>query len=447
MRVRKRVKGFTLVELLVVIAIIGILIALLLPAVQAAREAARRSQCTNNLKQFALAVHNYVDTYKVFPPKRAGTQSGGCTNCNGNFGSGWMRLLPFYEQQALYDQWSSPQTFGGTAFPAYGPCPWGPSDVGYQPYYQQVGVLLCPSDGNAATKNATEYGRNYGLHNDMQRHISDVEWWLIYESWRVVCCSSYMRGELQHVFQVPDDKIRIIPNGVNTASFQLKPNASRREEYASPNEQIVLYVGRLVREKGVQVLLDAVPHVLKYRPDTKFIIAGRGPYENALKNQAIVKGIANRVYFTGYVDDDLRNSLYSWAAVAVIPSLYEPFGIVALEAMAAQTPVVVADTGGLGEIVRHGVDGLKAYPGNSQSLADMIIWLLNDRSLAEGVKRQAYARVRQEYNWLEIARQTREVYRHILEASRITPWYENSDRYSGLLDRVTRLFAKHLDTA
>jgi len=108
-----------------------------------------------------------------------------------------------------------------------------------------------------ATIHATEYGRNYGLHNNTQRHISDVEWWMIYESWRAICCSHYMKGELQHVFQVPDDKIRIIPNGVNTEAFRMTDNSCRREDYASPDEQIVLYVGRLVREKGVQVLLDA----------------------------------------------------------------------------------------------------------------------------------------------------------------------------------------------
>ena len=155
----RRSAGFTLVELLVVIAIIGILIALLLPAVQAAREAARRSQCTNNLKQLALAVHNYADTYKAFPPKKMGTRvsTGNCNNWNNNYGSGWMRLLPFYEQQALYDQWSSPQ---GT-WPAFGPCPWGPGQGDdYTIYDAQVATLLCPSDGNAPNKDATAYGRN-----------------------------------------------------------------------------------------------------------------------------------------------------------------------------------------------------------------------------------------------------------------------------------------------
>lgn len=293
-----------------------------------------------------------------------------------------------------------------------------------------------------ATIHATEYGRNYGLHNNMQRHISDVEWWMIYESWKVICCSRYMKGELHHVFQVPDDKIKIINNGVDTMAFRPKASNYRRDDYAAPGEQIVLYVGRLVREKGVQVLLDAIPHILKYRPGTKFVVAGRGPHEGSLRHQASVMGIANRVYFTGYVNDDLRNALYSWADAAVIPSLYEPFGIVALEAMAARAPVVLSDTGGLSEIVDHRVDGLKAYTGNSQSLADMIIWMLTDRNMAEIMKQKAFEKVLKHYDWHQIAAQTREVYRDILNAKRTVTWYDPADRYGGILDRVTRMFAK-----
>ena len=155
----RRSRGFTLVELLVVIAIIGILIALLLPAVQAAREAARRGQCANQLKQLALAVHNYVDTFKVFPPKKAGTSGGPCSGMNAGYGSGWMRLLPFYEQQALYDAWSSQLTVGALTFTPFGPCPWGVDDDTYWPYHEQVSTLMCPSDAKIRNKGATSSGR------------------------------------------------------------------------------------------------------------------------------------------------------------------------------------------------------------------------------------------------------------------------------------------------
>ncbi|WP_143147804.1 glycosyltransferase [Desulforamulus hydrothermalis] len=272
-----------------------------------------------------------------------------------------------------------------------------------------------------ATIHATEWGRHNGLHNDVQRHISDIEWWLTYESWRVICCSYYMQEQLKHIFQLPDDKLRIIPNGVNPANFRWdEPPGPRvkREHYASPEEKIVYYVGRLVPEKGVQVLLEAIPKVLQYCPRTKFIIAGTGSFEGELKYRAACLGLNNRVYFTGYVDDITRNCLYHYADVAVIPSLYEPFGIVVLEAMAARTPVVVSDTGGLSEIIEHGVNGLKAYTGNANSLADCILHCLLDPAAAGQLQERAYRDVIEKYNWDTIARQTKKVYREVIEANR-----------------------------
>jgi hypothetical protein len=93
-----------------------------------------------------------VDTFKVFPAKSQGPQHGGCANCNAQFGTGLMRLLPYIEQSALYEMWSSSQTLGGTTFPAFGPCPWGAWDNGYVPYMTQVSTLMCPSDPEIPNK-------------------------------------------------------------------------------------------------------------------------------------------------------------------------------------------------------------------------------------------------------------------------------------------------------
>ncbi len=273
-----------------------------------------------------------------------------------------------------------------------------------------------------ATVHATEYGRNNGLHNDLQRHISDIEWWLCYEAWKVIVCSSYMQHELQHVFQVPADKLKIIPNGVDLANFKVKNQNVRRSDFAAADEKIVFYVGRIVREKGVQVLLDAVPKIIHYHPKTKFIIAGKGPYLTSLKRQARRLGIEQRVYFVGYVNDQTRNSLYQFADAAVFPSLYEPFGIVALEAMAARTPVVVSDTGGLAEIINHGINGLKAYSGNANSLADNILHILLNPRSADKLKERAYQEVIDKYSWSKIARQTVEQYRSVLSEYNCTQW-------------------------
>jgi len=292
------------------------------------------------------------------------------------------------------------------------------------------------------TVHATEYGRNHGLHNDVQRHISDIEWWLTYEAWRVVCCSQYMEKEIRHVFQLPADKITVIPNGVDINNFKAMSKTTRRSDYAAPDEKIVFYVGRLVREKGVQVLLDAAPEILAYHPQTKFVIGGKGPYMERLRHQAAVLGISNRVYFTGYMNEEVRNSLYRWADVAVFPSLYEPFGIVALEAMAARTPVVVADTGGFCEIVRHGEDGLKSYTGNSHSLAQNVLAVLKQPQLGESLRENAYRRILKDFKWKKIARQTVSVYREVWEAHRNTPWSATERQYS-IFGRFNRLRARY----
>lgn len=277
------------------------------------------------------------------------------------------------------------------------------------------------------TIHATEHGRNWGIHNDMQRYISGVEWWLTYESWRVIVNSEYMKHETNNVFQLPDDKIRVIPNGVDVDKFNgVERDYEYRRNFASDNEKIVFFVGRLVNEKGVHVLVDAIPKVTHFYNDVKFVIAGKGPQLEYLKGKVWAMGIAHRVYFTGYIRDEDLLKLYKCADVAVFPSLYEPFGIVALEGMVANVPVVVSDTGGLGEIVYHGIDGMKSYTGNANSLADSILEILHDPDKAESMKKKALEKVHATYNRNIISSQTMEVYKEVVDESGRTDWKARS---------------------
>ncbi|MDK2820740.1 MAG: hypothetical protein PWP31_705 [Clostridia bacterium] len=274
-----------------------------------------------------------------------------------------------------------------------------------------------------ATIHATEAGRNSGLYNEMQRYINSVEWWLTYESWKVIVCSQHMRQEVQGLFQLPPDKINIIPNGVYTKKFRVTSvDPQVRKCFATSHEKIIFFVGRLVVEKGVQVLLEAMPEILEKCPEAKLVIAGKGPMEGQLKNRAGELGIGHKVCFAGYIDDHTRNQLYRAASVAVFPSLYEPFGIVALEAMAAGTPVVASETGGLAEIITHGIDGMRVFPGNVGSLADNILAVLHDESLAKKLRANAGKLVREEYDWTKIARKTSELYQEVYNQYRRTSW-------------------------
>ena len=263
------------------------------------------------------------------------------------------------------------------------------------------------------TIHATEWGRNNGLHTDLQRHISDLEWWLTYEAYRVICCSEHMRSELRNIFQVPDDKLHVIPNGVRAEDFANvhADLGTWRNTWALPEEEIVLYVGRHVYEKGIDLLLSAAPKVLQYRPQAKFIICGKAPLHDELKRQAWELGLGDKALFPGFIDDRTRNSLYRLADAAVFPSRYEPFGIVALEAMACQAPVVVSDVGGFRETVEHGRNGLTFYSGNINSLADNILHLLGDKAFARRLTARASLDLAERFNWAVIARQTVECFR------------------------------------
>lgn len=286
-----------------------------------------------------------------------------------------------------------------------------------------------------ATIHATEYGRNHGLHNDSQRYISDVEWWLTFEAWRVIVCSGYMEQELRNVFQLPQDKLRVVPNGVDLTGFDDRPVDWDRKN----QRRMIFFVGRLVREKGVQVLLEAMPKIISYYPDAKVVIAGKGPYEEYLRNRTRELGVGHRVHFAGYIDDATRNQLYREAAVTVFPSLYEPFGIVALEGMAARTPVVVADTGGLREIVEHGIDGLKCYAGSANSLADNILQILGEKELARRIAEKGYNKARNQYSWEAVALKTSNVYWEVLEETRETGWRPEplaNGKIGALYDRI-----------
>ncbi|MBQ3408350.1 MAG: glycosyltransferase family 4 protein [Clostridia bacterium] len=262
-----------------------------------------------------------------------------------------------------------------------------------------------------STIHATEAGRNSGIHDEVQRYINDTEWLLTYESTDVIVNSNYMKNELQRLFGLPYDKINVIPNGVNLNLYSgVDRDYNFRRMYAMDNEKIILYLGRLVYEKGIQNLISAMPKILDRYNDAKLVVAGKGGMIDELRNQVDYMGIQNKVYFTGYLDSESVQKMYKCADVAVFPSTYEPFGIVALESMLSGTPTVVSDVGGLNEIIEHGVDGMKSYAGNPNSIADSVLSLLFDQQLCDNISKNAKNKVKNNYNWNKIAQDTHYVY-------------------------------------
>ena len=262
-----------------------------------------------------------------------------------------------------------------------------------------------------ATIHATENGRNSGIHDQTQRYINDTEWMLTYEATEVIVNSNYMKCDMQRIFGLPFEKVSVIPNGINMNMYNgIEKDYDFRRKVASDNEKIVMYAGRLVYEKGIQNLISAAPKILSGYNDTKFVIAGSGPMMNELKGQADYLGIGNKVYFTVQLNYKDLCKMYKSADVAVFPSTYEPFGVVAIEAMYAGIPTVVSDVGGLNEIVEHGIDGMKSYAGNPNSIADSVLAVLYDHQLADNISKNAKAKVKTKYNWNKIAQDTHFIY-------------------------------------
>lgn len=272
------------------------------------------------------------------------------------------------------------------------------------------------------TIHATEQGRMGGIHTGLQRYVHQMEWRLTYESYRVIVNSQHMVEELRGSFDLPLNKIDVIPNGVTPENFRIDfpENEKRafRQSFAGESQKIVLYVGRLVNEKGVQVLIDAAPKVIQQYPETQFLIVGTGYFMETLKAQAAYLGITQNVRFLGYVADADLLKLFQISDAVAIPSLYEPFGIVALEGMAAGTPVVVSDVGGLRDFVEHMQNGVTTYAGNSDSLAWGILQVLRDPGLAHHLNQTATKAVEEVYNWKIITKKTQETYEKVFADSK-----------------------------
>jgi glycosyltransferase involved in cell wall biosynthesis len=277
-----------------------------------------------------------------------------------------------------------------------------------------------------ATIHATERGRGQGhISNSQSEQINSLEWWLTYEAWRVIACSCFMADQLNEYFNTPRDKIDVVPNGiyVHPDPF-VSPEERRlvRQRFVLNDQPLVFYVGRIVYEKGLHVLLEAWPRVLSVMPRARLLIAGMGDYLETLKRRAWELGIGNQVIFTGFISDEDRDKLYHIADVAVFPSLYEPFGIVALEAMAARCPVIVAETGGLPEVVKPHETGLTVQPNSPEALAWGILHTLQHPDWAHARAENAFREARDSFNWRSIAAVTTDVYQRTYAAWESDSW-------------------------
>jgi len=268
-----------------------------------------------------------------------------------------------------------------------------------------------------STIHATEQGRNSGLHNHTSRYIDRKEKDLVQHSSRIIVCTQYMRREVSRIHHYPERLIDVVFNGICPEKKHLDPRFDRdcfRRRFARDDERIFYYVGRITYEKGISVLLNAAHKVIRQLDGkAKAIIIGGGNTEH-LQRQAKMLGIRSHCVFTGFMSEEDLDCFQAIADCAVFPSLYEPFGIVALESFAARVPVVVSDAGGLPEVVSQGKTGIVTQRGNAESLARGIVDVLENHVDTQRLVQRAYAELEQHFSWPKLAQQTRQTYGQLM---------------------------------
>src|SRR3954452_8135488 len=285
----------------------------------------------------------------------------------------------------------------------------------------EAAYALAHDDGvpYLTTIHATEYVRHQGwVDKHPQSHIHAVETWMARNADHVITCSPYMRGHVADVYGLDEERIDVIPNGIDPEDMQpVEDLDALRARFAQPDEPPVLLVGRLVYEKGFQLALEALPGVIRRLGNVRFLVAGSGTHEAELKKQAEKLGLREHGTFMGWIGDDMLHSLYRIADLTVVPSIYEPFGLVALEAMASGCPCIVADTGGLREVVPNHDVGLRCRAESPRSLAHWVARVLTDDDLRDRLVTEASEHVLR-FDWADIAQQTAALYAVVASGSR-----------------------------
>jgi glycogen(starch) synthase len=274
------------------------------------------------------------------------------------------------------------------------------------------------------TIHATEYGRHQGwVDKHPQSHIHGVENWITNRSDRVITCSAYMKEQVADIFNVPEKQITVIPNGIDPDDLPVGEEselARLRAEFAQPDQPLILLIGRLVYEKGFQLALEAMPRVIEAVPGARFLVAGSGTHEEELHRQAQELGLMEHGTFLGWIGDDILHQLYRISDLTVVPSIYEPFGLVALESMASGCPCICADTGGLREVVPHEGAGLRFPAGDPAGLAEVAIRVLTDAELHARLVADGLLHIRS-FDWADIAQRTADLYDEVADARPVRP--------------------------
>jgi glycosyltransferase involved in cell wall biosynthesis len=295
----------------------------------------------------------------------------------------------------------------------------GPFDIVHAHDWLVANAMIWIKQGRdragVLTMHSTEYARcGNSFPPGRSERIRFQERAGTYWSERVICVSNALRAELAWMYEVPEAKIDVIPNGVDPSRFQRSVDvaAARRRYDIGPTDPMIVFSGRIEWQKGPDFLLEAMPAVLRTHPRAKLVYVGDGSMRPGLENRAWQLGIGHAVRFLGRRDESEIAVLYQVCDTVCVPSRNEPFGIVILEAWCAGKPVVVSEQGGSSEIVRHGHNGLHISP-TPISIAGGISTLFSDFERARRMGELGCHEAESRYAWPAIAAQTTETYARV----------------------------------
>jgi glycosyltransferase involved in cell wall biosynthesis len=262
------------------------------------------------------------------------------------------------------------------------------------------------------TIHSTEYGRcGNNLYTGRSEAVRHREWQGIFDAQCVICVSKALQDEVGWLYSAPKDKCRVIYNGVRPESFDFPcdPGAIKASIGVHPIAPTILFAGRVVYQKGVDILIEAIPYVLQHVPTAMFVFAGDGEMRWNLENATRTRGLEQNTRWLGKIPREQLRSLFKSCDAVCVPSRNEPFGIVVLEAWSAHKPVVATVIGGPGEFVTHDRTGFSINP-NPDSVAWGIGHIFADfehaREMGECGRREVEGR----FTWEIIGKQTLEAY-------------------------------------
>jgi len=267
------------------------------------------------------------------------------------------------------------------------------------------------------TVHSTQYGRD-GNHNHggAAQDIRNLEWFGTYIADRVIVCSNAMREEIKRLYSVPDWKIRVIPNGIWAHRFdgEIDPWKDVKQYFGfGVYDPMIVYVGRMTVQKGPDLLVEAIPDVLKDFPNAKFVFIGDGYMKPQLERRVGELNLWHAVRFTGYAPDDWKVKIMKAAEAIVVPSRNEPFGIVVLEAWSCGKPVIATHGTGAGELIWHDVTGYRVYQAPN-SIAWGIKEILRNLDHARWMGKNGRYAAEHVFTWDKVAEQTEKVYQEVL---------------------------------